>query len=127
MSINYDDFLKDIVSSDENIKKEMDLLELKYSIIDELVSFRKEKRLTQTEFADIIGVKQQMISRFEKGEVDPRLSFVSKVLMGMNKEIIIEDRNFKKTSEVIKFEKKAKAKQPISFKLNKNRDFANCI
>ena len=40
----------------------------------------------------MIKVDKQMISRFEKGEVDPKLSFISKILHGMNKEIIISSK-----------------------------------
>lgn len=88
---DYKDVFKGIIDADAEIRKEVKLLEFKYLIINELINFRKENKMNQTEFAKLINVKQQAISRFELGEIDPRLSFVSKVLIGMNKEIVIQD------------------------------------
>ena len=81
-----------MISEDQEIKEEIELLDLKYTLIDELINFRKAYKLSQSEFADMIKVDKQMISRFEKGEVDPKLSFISKILHGMNKEIIISSK-----------------------------------
>ena len=84
--------INEIISEDQEIKEEIELLDLKYKLIDELINFRKAYKLSQAEFADMIKVDKQMISRFEKGEVDPKLSFISKILHGMNKENIIRDK-----------------------------------
>ena len=78
--------INEIISEDQEIKEEIELLDLKYKLIDELINFRKAYKLSQSEFADMIKVDKQMISRFEKGEVDPKLSFISKIVHGMNKE-----------------------------------------
>ena len=84
--------INEIISEDKEIKEEIELLDFKYKLIDELINFRKAYKLSQSEFADMIKVDKQMISRFEKGEVDPKLSFISKILHGMNKEIIISSK-----------------------------------
>ncbi|WP_352406993.1 helix-turn-helix domain-containing protein [Acetoanaerobium noterae] len=84
--------INEIISEDQEIKEQIELLDLKYKLIDELINFRKAYKLSQSEFADMIKVDKQMISRFEKGEVDPKLSFISKILHGMNKEINIRDK-----------------------------------
>lgn len=84
--------INEIISEDQEIKEEIELLDLKYKLIDELINFRKSYKLSQAEFADMIKVDKQMISRFEKGEVDPKLSFISKIVHGMNKEIIISSK-----------------------------------
>ena len=84
--------INEIISEDQEIKEEIELLDFKYKLIDELINFRKAYKLSQSEFADMIKVDKQMISRFEKGEVDPKLSFMSKILHGMNKEINIRDK-----------------------------------
>ena len=84
--------INEIISEDQEIKEEIELLDFKYKLIDELINFRKAYKLSQSEFADMIKVDKQMISRFEKGEVDPKLSFISKILHGMNKEIIISSK-----------------------------------
>lgn len=85
------DLLDVIISNDEKIKNELGLLDLKYKLIDELIRFRQSSKLSQAEFAEKINVKPRMIERFEKGEVDPRLSFVAKLLVGIEKEIQISD------------------------------------
>ena len=84
--------INEIISEDQEIKEEIELLDFKYKLIDELINFRKAYKLSQSEFADMIKVDKQMISRFEKGEVDPKLSFISKILHGMNKEINIRSK-----------------------------------
>ena len=84
--------INEIISEDQEIKEEIELLDFKYKLIDELINFRKAYKLSQSEFADMIKVDKQMISRFEKGELDPKLSFISKIIHGMNKEIIISSK-----------------------------------
>ena len=96
--------ISELVEENESLRDELDLLSLKYKIIDELIEYRKAYNMSQGEFAEKIGTKQQMVSRFEKGEVDPRLSFVAKVLKGMEKDISIipkdqRENNLKEISE----------------------------
>ncbi|MBK5252370.1 MAG: helix-turn-helix transcriptional regulator [Peptostreptococcaceae bacterium] len=116
---NYNEFVNDILEKNESLKKNFDLLELKYLLIETLINYRKENDMTQTEFAQKIDVKQQVISRFEKGEVDPRLSFVSKILYGMKKQIILSDEDYRKTYEKLILlkpnNKKAKFNTPKSY------------
>ena len=84
--------INEIISKDLEIKEEIEQLDFKYKLIDESINFRKSYKLSQAEFADMITVDKMMISRFEKGELDPKLSFISKILHGMNKENIIRDK-----------------------------------
>ena len=84
--------INEIISEDQEIKEEIELLDFKYKLIDELINFRKAYKLSQSEFADMIKVDKQMISRFEKGKLEPKLSFISKILHGMNKENIISSK-----------------------------------
>lgn len=114
---NINDLLNTIISSDEEIKVEIELLDLKYKLIDELIKFRKSYKLSQSEFAETINVKQQMISRFEKGEVDPRLSFVSKLLLGMKKEICIRDKDYLKVQNISYLNKNKNIFLPTEYKL----------
>lgn len=106
---DYKSFISDLLEKDEALKNEVQLLELKYSIINELITYRKENNLTQAQFAESINVKQQAISRFEKGEIDARISFIAKVVIGMKKKVVFSDleavkvdksftRNSKKTN-----------------------------
>lgn len=52
---------------------------------------RKKSGLTQKEFADRMGVSQQVISRLEKGEVDnPTIDTLSKVADVAGKKLVVE-------------------------------------
>ncbi|MGL4402506.1 MAG: helix-turn-helix domain-containing protein [Fusobacteriaceae bacterium] len=59
-------------------------------LIEELITYRKKNKITQAKFAEEIGVAQQVISKFEKGEVEPRVGFITRVVNGMGKELIIK-------------------------------------
>ena len=112
---DYKAFISDLLEADEELKREVELLELKYKIIEELINFRKSNNLTQAQFADQIKVKQQAISRFEKGEIDARISFVSKIVLGMKKKIVFSDMDYIKLDKPI----------TISYKGQKRTTFNN--
>ncbi len=100
------DFIKKELEKDTELKKEYDLLDLKYKIIEELINYRKKNNLTQTDFAKKTGLSQQEISRFEKGEIDSRLSFISKILNEINVNIVFEAKDYINTAEIIDYMKK---------------------
>jgi len=115
---NFNDFFDRLMEDDEELKKEYEIIEIADTISNELIKFRKQNNMTQKEFADLIGVKQQAISRFEKSQIDPRLTFVAKVIWGMNAIIKLES---KKNSENIKL---SKVVDPLGYKkINKNDCF----
>jgi DNA-directed RNA polymerase specialized sigma subunit len=62
--------------SNENVKKEYDLLEERYKIIDMLISMRKEAGLTQEEIAAALHTSKSNISRLESHNYSssPKLS-----------------------------------------------------
>ena len=87
------DFFDEVFENDEELLKEYELLKTKYKLIEELINYRKKNNISQTDFAEKLKVKQQAISRFEKGEIDPRLSFVEKLLFGMSMKVNFESGN----------------------------------
>jgi len=91
-------FINDLLENDAELKTEYDNLGLKYDLINKLIKFRKENDLTQKDFAKMVGLKQQAISRFEKGEIDPRLSFIKKIINGMNLKVIFENNDYSQNS-----------------------------
>ncbi|HAX97264.1 MAG TPA: hypothetical protein DCY35_12220 [Prolixibacteraceae bacterium] len=101
----YLDFVDDLLDENPEVKREVELISLKYDIIRLLVDYRKNNKLSQADFAEKIGVKQQAISRFEKGDVDPRLSFISKIIAGMNYEVKFLDRDNIITTNILQFNK----------------------
>lgn len=113
----YLDFINEVLEENPEAKKEVDLLSIKYEIIRLLIGYRKKNNITQSEFAEKIGIKQQMISRFEKGNVDPRLSFITKVVHGMNYNVEFTNKDYLMTSNSLLFSKKRKTRIPNKYSL----------
>ncbi|MDD2449966.1 MAG: helix-turn-helix transcriptional regulator [Sulfurimonas sp.] len=61
---SFKDFKSQALSND-NVKKEYDLLEERYKIIDMLISMRKAAGLTQEEIAAALHTSKSNISRLE--------------------------------------------------------------
>ena len=81
----------------DNLRKEFDLseederiIELEKNLIRTLVSIREEKGITQTQLAELSGVKQPTIARLEKSLHSPQLDSMLKVLvpLGYNLQIV---------------------------------------
>lgn len=118
---DYSKLMEELLEENDELKKEVELIAFKYELIKKLIQYRKAKKLTQKGFADKIGVKQQMISRFEKGNVDPRLSFVSKVINGMNHELCLNDKDYVMVANLqdLKMKKPSRIAEK-SYKANNN-------
>ena len=117
IKMKIDDFFNELIDENEELKNSIELIDVKYKVIQALYSFRKANSLSQKDFAEKIGVKQQAISRFEKGEIDPRLSFIEKVLQGINSEVIIESKTYIKMNRTLEFKSKTKKIEPSKYKL----------
>ena len=78
---------KALILENKEVKKEYDLLETEYKIIEEIIMARKEKNLTQKGLAQLIGTKQSNISRLESGNYNPSLDFLQKIASAMGKRL----------------------------------------
>ena len=78
---------KALILKNEEVKREYDLMEIEYKIIEEIIMARKEKNLTQRGLAQLIGTKQSNISRLESGNYNPSLDFLQKVATAMGKKL----------------------------------------
>ena len=67
--------------------------ELNQSVADRIKSARQNLKLTQSEFAERIGISQQIISRIEKGRSDLRLSTLEKIFRFLGDQVVIEARS----------------------------------
>ena len=121
----YLDFVNELLDENPEAKKEVELLSLKYEIIRLLIEYRKRNGISQSDFANKIGIKPQMVSRFEKGDVDPRLSFASKIIGGMNYEVKFLEKDYLMTKNILQFAKKKKTTIPDSYSFIKNYEVAN--
>lgn len=58
-------------------------------LIERMVEERKDQRMTQREFAEVVGIKQPMIARIEKLESIPRLDTFIKMADRLDLEILL--------------------------------------
>ncbi len=75
--------------SSQEFKKTWDHSREEYRLIGEMVSLRKQKKMTQKELAELTGNKQQVISRIERMESIPTLRMFSKILDALGCELQI--------------------------------------
>ena len=76
----YNDF-HDLVKASDLMKEELHEIKLKNQIIGEIVKSRQGKGITQKELEVISGVKQPLIARIEKGNVDPQITTLLRILL----------------------------------------------
>ena len=74
---------------DPEFKKEYDTLEAEFTLINSLISARLAKKLTQSELARRVGMKQAAIARLEGGDSNPRYSTLAKVAKELDKKVIL--------------------------------------
>ena len=61
-----------------------ELADQDYELIATLVSLREKSGLSQTEVAEMLGVSQQAVSKFEQMEADPRLSTIRRYAIAID-------------------------------------------
>ncbi|OGD98546.1 hypothetical protein A3A49_02015 [Candidatus Curtissbacteria bacterium RIFCSPLOWO2_01_FULL_38_11b] len=84
----YDEFLAKSLK-DPEFKKEYDALEDEFVLINEILSARLAKKMTQADLAKKLGMKQEAISRLESGESNPTYSTLSKVAKALDKKVAL--------------------------------------
>lgn len=65
--------------------------DLRVSIINEIINARNEKGISQKQLELMSGVKQPVIARLEKGQTNPQLDTILKLLVPLGKKLIIVD------------------------------------
>lgn len=74
-------------------KKAWDENNAEYELIGEMISLRKQKKITQSELAMLTGNKQQVISRIERKENIPSLKTFANILDVLGYELRIVKKN----------------------------------
>jgi transcriptional regulator with XRE-family HTH domain len=59
---------------------ELAVIDLKVELLGKLIEAREKRGLSQKALADLCGTKQPYIARIEKGETDPQLTSLIKIL-----------------------------------------------
>lgn len=63
--------------------------EVRKTLIEQYINCRKEKNMTQTDVAEVLGVKRPNITRFENGSYNPTVDMLVKIAESMDKDLEI--------------------------------------
>jgi len=80
---------KDTILKNEEVRNELKMNEAEYRIIEDIITTRMERNLTQKDLAKLVGTRQSNISRLESGNYNPSLGFLQKVASAMGKRLEI--------------------------------------
>ena len=81
--------IKARLMKDEEFKAEYEKLKPRYELITQIIDVRNQLNITQEELALRVGTQKSNISRFESGDYNPSLDFVTKIARSLGKEIHI--------------------------------------
>lgn len=79
-----DEYTKSILTPEE-----IEESNIRVEILCALIDARNEKKISQREMERLAGIRQPVISRFERGVTDPRLSTIVKVLRVCGKKLAV--------------------------------------
>jgi ribosome-binding protein aMBF1 (putative translation factor) len=79
--------IKEKLMQDTDFRAEYDRLLPRYEAISQIINERGRQKISQQELAKRIGTQKSNISRFESGDYNPSLDFLSKLAHGLGKEI----------------------------------------
>jgi len=85
---SWDDLKNDMTALS---KDDWDEIDLKVKIVGEIINARREEQLTQQALEKLCGVKQPMLARIERGDTDPQLGTVLKILRPLGKTLAVVD------------------------------------
>ena len=90
--MDFNEYLKNSLEEDNELKQEYDALQTEYELIEKLIKARLEANLTQKELAQKCGMKQSNISRLESGKGNPTIRFLEKLANSLDCDLVIELR-----------------------------------
>lgn len=94
--INVKRIVDEKIKNDNEFERQYKKVEKEYKLIEQVIIARKNKGMTQKDLADKIGVKQQVISRFENEKHAPTLDNFINILDGLDLELNIRKRTEKR-------------------------------
>lgn len=68
---------------DPEFVKEWEASEIKYQLKNAFYEARKNEKITQKQLSESTGIPQADISRFERGDINPRLSILQRLADGL--------------------------------------------
>ena len=86
----------DAIADDwEELKKEIftpaeiSAMNLKAMVISEIIKARRERGISQYQLGELSGVKQSAIARLERGNINPTLETIQKLLAPLGKKLAV--------------------------------------
>lgn len=80
-----------------NNKKQVEnvQLETRRKLIEQLIRYRKSKKITQADISEFTGIQRPNISRLESGKYNPTLDMIVRVAdsIGLEVEITLKEKN----------------------------------
>lgn len=83
------EIIKEQLMKDSEFKTEYEKLRPRYEAISQIIEERSKQNITQEELALRVGTQKSNISRFESGEYNPSLDFLTKIAKSLGKEVHI--------------------------------------
>ena len=90
--MTYKEYKEVALSGNATLRAEYDALAPQYEIIDAVIAARIERKMTQSELAELANTKQSNISRFESGNYNPTVEFLQKLAEALGKNLEISLR-----------------------------------
>ena len=82
----YTQFVGKILAQHPGTRRAVDLAELKYRFVREIISYRRNRCLSRAEFAKRVGTTERMIEKIEKGEMVASEHIAMKILTVIGRE-----------------------------------------
>lgn len=73
---------------DKQLLMDIEYKEMLFIISKEVVKYREEKKLTQTQLGEKMGIKQEMVSKIESGNYNPSVKFLVEIWSKLSDESI---------------------------------------
>ena len=80
---------KELFKEDKSLKKEYNALAPRYELISKAIDARLKKKMTQEEVATKMGTTKSSISRFESGNYNPTIDFLTRLSYALGKQLKI--------------------------------------
>lgn len=86
---SYKDY-KEKALSNPKVKKEYDILQPEYELMQAIIDARISQKMTQQELSDKTGITQADISRIENGTRNPSLAMLKRIAAGLGMQLKLE-------------------------------------
>ena len=88
--ITFDDYLKETLAKDPELRNEYQNLEPDFSVIQAIIDARVSSGMSQQELSKKTGIAQGDISKIERGNGNPSVKTLQRLAAGMGKKLKIE-------------------------------------